>query len=65
MGWYVFIGGLVILFLMAFLDIERTKRKRLETVVAKLRDKQTLNEQEIETFMTAKKFDWQGNELPA
>ncbi len=41
------------------------KRNRLETVIAKLREKETLNEQEIELYMWAKKFNWLTGELSA
>lgn len=42
------------------LDGEIRRRKDLETVVAKLRDKETLNEQEVVVYMTAKKYDFFG-----
>lgn len=48
------------------LSAEENKRKRLETVVAMLRDRETLNEQQVVLYMEAKKFDWlSGDELPA
>lgn len=41
------------------------KLKQFETVVAKLRDKETLNEQQVELYMTAKKYDFLGYPLSA
>lgn len=44
--------------LLMWVDRERYKRKLFETVVAKIRNKETLNEQEVEAYMTAKKHDF-------
>lgn len=65
MVWYIVISLVIIFYLIALLDSERYKRKCLETVVAKLRDRETLGEHEVVLYNKAKKFNWQGNELAA
>ena len=64
--WYFGISIAFIFWLLSMFESERNQRKRLETIVAKLRAKQTLNEQEIEIYLEAKKYDWlSGRKLPA
>lgn len=64
MEW-IFVLALIAVFgLLVLLDMERSKRREFETVVAMLRDRESLNERGCDLLMTAKKFDWNGNELP-
>ncbi len=66
LNWYFGISIAFIFWLLPMFESERNQRKRLETIVAKLRAKQTLNEQEIEIYLEAKKYDWlSGRKLPA
>ncbi len=66
LNWYFGISIAFIFWILSMFESERNQRKRLETIVAKLRAKQTLNEQEIEIYLEAKKYDWlSGRKLPA
>lgn len=57
-AWFLIVViGLLVYYLFLY-NNELRKRKRFETVVAMLRDRETLNEQQVELYMTAKKFDW-------